>query len=342
MTGSPASASNKTSSPVLVCGLNWIGDSIMAMPALQAWRAAHPHAEHVVLVKPALAPLWRLHRAPSRIELLEPGNAGTLRTGHRLAGESFQAAYILPNSFRSALVPWLARVPRRRGPGTPLRRALLTEPTPPPPPQRHQAWEYFDTFDLPSPASLPAPELEIPPEARDRAAELLAPLPSPRFALIPGAARGPSKQWPAEHYIALGRLVAGQGGGIAVTGAPGEAALCEHIASEIGTSAISLAGRTSFTEWAALLQHCGNVVANDSGGMHLAAAVGARTVAVYGATDPAITGPLGTRCTVIQTPGPRARDLPRVSPEAQARLAAIKPEEVFCHLTAQFAPNACV
>jgi heptosyltransferase-2 len=106
-------------------------------------------------------------------------------------------------------------------------------------------------------------------------------------------------------------------------------AACDALAAELGPGAASAAGRTSLPEWAALLRACDVVVANDSGGMHLAAALAVPVVALYGMTNPEQTGPLGPACRVLQEPGPRARDIARDSAEAQKRLAALSPERVY-------------
>jgi heptosyltransferase-2 len=152
----------------------------------------------------------------------------------------------------------------------------------------------------------------------------------PRLGLLPGAARGPSKQWPREHFLALAhRWIRELQGGVAIFGSSAETELCGELAAAAGRGAISLAARLDIPEWAAALSLCDVVVANDSGGMHVAAAVGAPVVALFGMTDPARTGPLGPRCVVLQESPTRARDIPRGSPEARKWLAAIQPDRVY-------------
>ena len=149
--------------------------------------------------------------------------------------------------------------------------------------------------------------------------------------LLPGAARGPSKQWPPDHFIAVGRQLAARPGcRIVVFGARDEASLCRAVAEGIGPAAITLGGETTLSELAALLGLCRVVVANDSGGMHLAAAAGARVVAVYGLTDPAKTGPIGHGHRIVCAEGrPRSRDIRRNSREAKDALASIRPDRVL-------------
>jgi heptosyltransferase-2 len=312
---------------VLLCGLNWIGDNIMAMPAVQAYRRAHPDHELSVLVKRGLAPLWRMHAAPARVLAYDDTNAGTFRAGFALRRERFDRCFVMPHSFRSAWIPFLAGIRERTGLPGGFRDALLTRVVPP---DRggHQQLEYFAVLGLDTHAPEP-PRLEPPPESVLRARDLLRAQPRPTIGLIPGAARGPSKRWPASRFASVGRQLAEKiGASLVLFGAPGEADLCESVARDAGGKALNLAGQTSLPDWAALLQACDLVICNDSGGMHLAAAVGTRVVAIYGLTDPAATGPLSARARVIQDEGPRARDIPRSSAEAEKRLAAISEDRV--------------
>ncbi len=318
---------------ILICGVNWIGDSVMSMPALHAFRKANPAAHITMLVKPGLVPLWKLDAVFDSILQLHEGLAGTFKTAAAVRGLRFDKAYILPHSFRSAVIPWLAGVPVRIGMPGHFRDFMLTEVVWPleRPGRSHQAYEYLDLL-LPSAGEAPLETLHLPlpAEALAAAGKRIAAATEPRVALIPGAARGPSKQWPREHFIALGRMLSEQRKcGIVVLGISREAALCEEVAKGIGPSALNLAGHTGLAEWIATLKACDLVVANDSGGMHLAAAVGTPLVALYGITDPSKTGPLGRICRVLQNSDVRTRDIPRDSPEARASLAAIHPEQAY-------------
>ena len=332
MHASRASALNN-SERILICGVNWIGDSVMSMPALHAFRKANPAAHITMLVKPSLVPLWKLGALFDGILQLHQGIAGTLKTVAAVRRLRFDKAFILPHSFRSAVVPWLAGVPVRIGMPGHWRDFMLTEIVWPQerPGRSHQAYEYLDLL-TPSAAEaqLEPPHLELPADALEAARKRIAPAAEPRVALIPGAARGPAKQWPREHFIELGRMLSTQRKcGVVVLGISREAALCEEVAKGIGPSALNLAGHTGLAEWIATLKACDLVVANDSGGMHLAAAVGTPVVALYGITDPSKTGPLGKNCRVLQNSDLRTRDIPRDSPEARASLASIHPEQAY-------------
>ncbi len=330
MPGSTASASSD--GPLLVVGVNWIGDAIMSMPALQAWRRAHPAARLVLLTKRALAPLWALHRAPDEVLTYDNPLPAIRAAAREIARRACARAVVLPNSFRSALPPFLARVPERVGRAGHWRRLLLTRALPAPAPG-HQALEAFELFDLPRPAgAIEAPQIEVPPDAADAARRRLAALPRPILGVMPGAARGPAKRWPAAHFSAVAkRWAAGTGGGVLAMGGAGDRAAAEEALVDV-PRALNCAGETSLVEWAALLQACDAVVCNDSGGMHLAAAIGRPVVAVFGATDPAVTGPIGPRARVVADAGARSRAIARNDAEAEKRLAAILPERVYAAL----------
>ena len=316
---------------VLIGGVNWIGDAIMSMPALQTYRERHPDFCIHLLVKPSLTALWSLHAAPNVLHALPPGRAGVRLAAESLRREALDAAFIFPNSFRSALIPWLARIPHRIGRPGHFRRLLLTDvPSAPPEHEAHQAFEYYRILSETPPEKLPEPRLIFPDALTAWANEQDQRYSAPRMAFIPGAARGPSKQWPEHSYVELGRRLHQTGRfSLLIMGSPGERELCGRIAGQIGGATFNLAGETNIPQWAALMSRCELVVANDSGGMHLAGAAGARVVALFGITDPAKTGPLGTRCRVIQKSTVRHRDVPRDCPEAREALAAIHPDEVL-------------
>ena len=316
---------------VVLISLNWLGDVVMALPALQVWRSRNPHARLSVLTRPSLAGLWTMHAGVDEI-LPFPAGARGLFTALRSMRGRFDRALILPNSFRSALAPALAGVPIRRGFAGQGRDFLLTEKVTRDLPDgvTHQSHE-MALLLCPDSAGgeLPPPRLTVP-EAE--AAKFRALLPDPRrpyYVLIPGAARGASKRWPAESFASVGRHLAQYNAvSILLPGTPDDAPVCEEVRASIGPDAISLAGRTNMTGFATVLAGARGVVANDSGGMHLAAALGTPVAAIFGITDPARTGPLGPRCAVLQRSDLRSRDIDRDSAAAAEALRRIHPEEV--------------
>lgn len=320
---------------VLVCGPNWLGDSVISMPALQLLRRRCPSCRITMLVKPKLESLWRMHSAVDEVIEISTGLGGTLRTARTVRARKFEGALVFPNSFRSALIPYLARVPVRVGTVGHGRVWMLTNVVRASarPDRGHQLWECLEVAGVADdPGEPPPPRLSIPEAARVQARERLQGGPKGIWiGLIPGAARGPSKQWPPGHFIEAGRrLLSSTPCRLLILGTPGEVGLCRQVAEGIGSAALNAAGETSITEFAALLSRCRVVVANDSGGMHLATAVGTRVVVVYGLTDPDKTGPLGAGHRVIRVEGVSAsRDIGRDSPEAREALRSIAPEQVY-------------
>ncbi len=322
---------------LLVYAPNWLGDVVMCLPALKAWHAANPDSGITVLSKAGLTTLWGLCPFVDDIIALESGNAGTFAAAREIRSRGFDASISIPNSFRSALVPFLARIPHVRGCAMHARSLLLTDRV-----SRksmaagHQACANFELFGLErprSPADIQTPLLSIPKEEIDAARETTgAKNGAPLFAIIPGAARGPSKRWPAKHFVALAKTVAAKypDARFAICGAKNEADTCAEVAAGLpGGIVANLAGATSLRGLAALLAACDGVCCNDSGGMHLASAVGTPLAAVFGLTDPVRTGPLGPLSRVV------ARDdvkhdvaIARESAEAAAVLESIAPERV--------------
>jgi len=319
---------------VLICGTNWLGDSIMSMPAIQRFREKFPSCRITMLVKPQLIDLWGLHPCVDGAATMLEGVSGAFKTAGRLAECCFDTAFIFPNSFRSALVPFLAGVHSRQGFAGHQRRWMLTEVVYPPEhaDRMHQAWEYLEIMDVANDWHGPLiPRLNVPETGVARAKDLLGPGKYKGWiGLMPGAAYGPAKRWPAEYFAEVGKTLGKSGYGLLVMGSGVEADLCAGVAGSIGQNALNLAGRTSIPELAAMLGLCRVVVTNDSGGMHLAAATGTSVVAVFGITDPSKTGPLGQRCRVIFDEGVnRSRDIERSSSEAEASLRSIKPQRII-------------
>lgn len=307
----------------------------MAMPALQVWRKWNPGTSLTVLTKPALAALWRMHAAVDEVLELAPGVGGTLRAAREVRSRDFSEALLLPNSFRSAFIAWKAGVPRRRGFPRHARALLLTEPVE----LRlgakhaHQCWENADILlgeGWWEGEGLPPPALALSPadlHAACRAAKI--PPGGLLVGIIPGAARGTAKQWP--HFGQAAARLASEIDLLrfVVFGTAAESGLCHEVARTIGKAATSVAGGTTLPQFAALLAACQLVLCNDSGGMHLAAAVGTPVVAVFGVTDATRTGPLGSGHVLVRRDDVQGdRAVARNSRTAAAVLASIGPERV--------------
>ena len=315
--------------PVLIVSPNWLGDVVMALPAVRRLLRERPGLRPTVLAKPAVAPLWGFVEGVGDVVRLERGTRATFAMGRALRTRRFAEALILPTSFRSALIPWLARIPRRRGTAFHARWALVNDRVRFTPGERamHQSREDLKILCGDTDGDLADTGFHPP---RDR--ELLRRLgvpegDGPLVGLVPGAARGVSKRWPHFSEAARGLAAARPGARFVVCGARAEAEVCADVARALGAAAADVAGRTSLPEFASVLTQCDCVLCNDSGGMHLASAAGVPVVAVFGRTDPAKTGPIGPRATLVRAEGVTvSRAISRDDPEAVAALASIAPE----------------
>jgi heptosyltransferase II len=323
------------SEKILICGVNWLGDAVMSMPAVQELRRRCPAAKIAIVAKEKLVSLWLMHAAVDEVIPLRPGSLATLMTAYRLRARGYDRAYVFPNSFRSALVAFVAGVPVRVGPAGHCRAWMLTQVAQETSTgeHRHQAWEHLSLVNAARELSqCPAPRLMsqggLIAESRDRfGVDDL----QPWLALIPGAARGPAKRWPLSRFVEVGRGAEERYGcRCAVFGTGEESGLCAEVVQGIGSRAVNAAGKTSLRELAALLSVCDVALTNDSGGMHLAAAVGTKVVAVFGITDPDRTGPLGDGHRIMAAEGvERSRDLAPDSPAALEALLSIPPDPVL-------------
>jgi heptosyltransferase II len=317
---------------LLICGTNWLGDSVMSMPAIRLLKRRNPSARITILVKPRLADFWKMQSLVDSVIRLNAGLGETLAMAGSIRKLGFGAAYVFPNSFRSAVIPFLAGVPARTGMRGHFRALMLTRVVEPPavPQKIHQSWEYLEIVGESGVAEVEQPKLDIPSELGAQMAQRFTLGSAELIGLIPGAARGPSKRWSEDRFIEVGKgLALTRECRLLVFGSGNETELCETVASGIGRRALNLAGQTSLPELAALLARCRVVICNDSGGMHLAAAAGAKVVAVFGMTDPAKTGPMGKGHRLICAEGvQQSRDIKRDSHEAAAALKSISADRV--------------
>ncbi|HVE66333.1 MAG TPA: lipopolysaccharide heptosyltransferase II [Thermoanaerobaculia bacterium] len=283
-----------TTAARLVVAPNWIGDAVMALPFLRALRRNAPDRPLAVIARPGPAAIYRAEGSAD-VVLEASGLFSSARTASR---GRFGEAWLLPNSFRSALVPLLARIPQRIGFATDGRAPLLTLRLPPPPSTGHQLRDYDRLLESRGiEPDLAPPRLTVPSGAADAAAFALAraglPPNRPLVLLAPGAAFGWTKRWPAERFGRLGRLLLERGFLCALVIGPREEPLAEEARVAAGGYLPVLGADLDPMGVAALAARAIAVVSNDSGPMHLAAAVGTPVVALFGPTDPGRTGPTG-------------------------------------------------
>ncbi len=291
---------------VVVLAPNWLGDAVMALPALQSVRDAYPAAHLAVAARPSVAPLYAM--VPGVAAVLPLESRGGLsnvkrwrRDAARLAAERFDLAVLLPNAFMAAWITAQARIPERWGYDTDLRGRWLTKALRRPAPSVHQADYYLALTTAVGLAPAPrVARLAVPEAARDAAMRLVTV--RDYVVLAPGAAYGRAKQWPPERFAALARTLWQTRGVAAVlVGAGGDAVAGSEFTQALlalpggagtRTAVVDLIGKTDLATLAAVLAGARAVVANDSGAMHLAGAVGAPLVAIFGPTNEQQTAPL--------------------------------------------------
>lgn len=319
---------------------NWIGDAVMATPTLTALRAGCPRATITAWARPPVAEVLARHPALDDILVEErrgrhAGVIGRLRLAADVRRRGFDAALLLTNSFESALVAALAGVPRRIGYRTDGRALLLTVPLHAPPRARmpHMTayyWDLLAPWNLvgdPLAVSLAVTDEERG-AARARLSEWGVAPDETLVGMNPGAAYGSAKRWPAARFAEVARRLIQDGARVILFGSAGERALGDEIAAGLGTAAVNAMGRTTLREVMALLTWCRHLVTNDSGPMHVAAALGVPVTAVFGPTDPRITGPVGERVTVLRHSVECAPCRYRECPIDHACMTGVSPDEV--------------
>ena len=330
----------------LIVAPNWIGDALMAQPLLTLLKRADPQQTIVALAPRWVAPV--LDAMPEVDETIATDLAhGALQWSARrafarqIAARRFDRAFVLPNSFKSALIPWLARIPRRVGHLGESRYGLVNAR----PPVTIEGLAMRERYarlagvvgvdlpgvppTLPTLAVLPTPRLVVDAASIEAVrARFGLGASDPLIALCPGAEYGPAKRWPVEHFATLATRLLDErpAARVMLLGGPGDRADCARIVAAIGrgadggrssvassgasSAAVSghdaararvhdLAGRTSLAEAIALIAAASSVVSNDSGLMHVAAALSRPQVALFGSSDPRHTPPLSARAHVL-------------------------------------------
>jgi heptosyltransferase II len=286
---------------LLVRAPNWVGDVVLSLPALRDLRRAFPAARLSVLARPWVADLYG---AVPEVDEVVPSHGLHADIG-RVRG-AFDAAVLLPNSFGAALVAWGARIPERWGFATDGRRPLLTRAPRVPVATRGRSQVYYYRamldglgFDTATP---PDASLRCPEEWCERGRALLG-SEGPWLGLNPGAFFGTAKRWLPERYGAVGDLVSQRAGAkVVLVGGEAERPLADEVAAGMASKPRVLTGETTLSELLGVLSCLDGFVTNDSGPMHLAAALGVRQVAVFGSTDWRETAPFTERATLVREP----------------------------------------
>ena len=313
----------------------------MSLPAVVSVCRGLPRAEVFILAKPWVADLFSdfpgihgviLYQSPG----IHEGVRGKWRLARELKKTGFDLALHLPNSFESALISFLAGIPRRAGYPTDGRGLLLTDRVKLDERMKreHQVEYYLHLIrSLGLEAAERVPSLRV---SKGRGTEADSTLRSagggegPWVGMSPGAQYGSAKEWFPERFGELGRRISRElGGRLLILGSGGDRATASRIREIAGPSALDLAGKTTLSQAMALISRCRVFVTNDSGLMHVAAALGVPLVAIFGSTDPSRTGPLGENSRVLYKPLPCAPCLKTRCPRGRECMEAISVEEVF-------------
>jgi heptosyltransferase-2 len=328
---------------LLIVGPSWLGDAVMMGALVERLKAA-PERRITVLTPPHLEELVR--RLPGVDATLgNPFAHGALKLSERMRfGRQmrgwFDAAIVLPHSWKSALVPLFAGIPRRTGFVGEARYGVLNDARRLDEAALPRMVDRFSLLAEPRgamrPAETPSPRLTVDPAAVAATLERHG-LAAGAVALCVGAEYGPAKRWPAAHFATLARGLMGAGREVWLIGGPGDAPIGAEVAG-LAPGAVDLTGRTTMGEAIDLIGAAAAVVTNDSGLMHVAAALGRPIVALYGSTSPAFTPPLSDEVVILSESLECSPCFERVCPLGHFRcLNELAPARVLAALERQLA-----
>ena len=295
---------------ILLRATNWLGDAVMSLPAIRAVRDNFRSAEISLLAKRSVADLYARETCIDKVILHSNTRWHTARA---LWERKFHMGILFPNSFDSALVFRLARIPQIVGYDTDMRSILLTHPvrTPRWKGTIHERFYYLELLqearliDGYHAADVPI-RLDCSAEAAEDGRKIFAErgINLPVIGVSPGAAYGHAKCWLPERFAeSAADLAAKHGGTVILFGAPNDADDCQDVADALknySVPVVNLAGQTSLRDFINLAAACSVFLTNDSGAMHVASALGVPTVAIFGATNPKTTGPAGPHNAIVQ------------------------------------------
>jgi heptosyltransferase-2 len=330
---------------LLIRATNWVGDAIMALPALQVVRKQFPETHIAILALPYVAEIYEGQGLADELIVYDrkgqhAGIRGREKLAAALRSKKFDAGLLLQNAFEAAWLVWRAGIPRRIGYNRDGRGILLTKAIPVPEAGEIPAHEKFYYLELVRRAgwleSLPeVPEISLCvtaeqlKKAEAKLREMGAKAGAARVAVGAGAAYGSAKCWPPERFAqALNQLRRERETDVVLFGTPSETEVSAAIRAGLTQPALDLTGKTEVAELAALLSRCSVFLGNDSGAMHVAAAVGLPVLAVFGPTDPFGTAPVTPHCTVVQQKPYCSPCFLRRCPTDHRCMTAVTPEMV--------------
>ncbi len=293
---------------ILIVAPSWVGDMVMAQTLLIRLKQLYPDS-----LIDVLAPAWVLplveHMPQARRGIANPFGHGQLRLMERYRfarqfRDQYDWAIVLPNSLKSALIPWFAGIPKRTGFVGELRYGLLNDARKLDKAAYPLMVERFALLAEPAgnPVHRPAglPHLQVTAEETALARQTLQLSDSrPVIAFCPGAEYGPAKRWPTGHFAELAQQLVAAGKQIWIFGSAKDAELGAAICAQQPEHCVNLCGKTNLSQALALMQAVDHVVTNDSGLMHVAAALGKPLTAIYGSSSPQFTPPLSNQAKIV-------------------------------------------
>lgn len=294
---------------ILIRSPNWIGDAVLCLPAIEKIKSLYPQAELTVLAKPWVSPVFLNNPVIKRIidydkEGRHSGIAGRWRLIKDIKNCGFDMAALFQNAFEAALIAFLARVPVRIGYARDFRGMLLTNPVrlDSDIKKAHQVFYYLNIVNRLNKNYSHQPKIYLTKGEKVWAKKFLHDRGIDDEIIIgiaPGASYGPAKRWMAERFSEVaGRLANACGTKLVLFGGKDDMEICGNVLG--GLTGLNLAGEIDLRKSIALIGRCNLFITNDSGPMHIAASLGIPTVAIFGSTDPKLTGPIGDNVMVMK------------------------------------------
>jgi len=330
------SLSGETIKKIMIRSPNWIGDAVMTTPAMAVVRAFFPTAEIVAVANPPVAELFSPHSACNRVIIYDKKGAhrglrGLLKLRRVLRREHFNLAILFQNAIEAAVISRLAKIPRRAGYATDGRRFLLSHPVPAGEKERllHHTDYYLRMLTALGVTGSKEPlQLSVTTTEAQKARETLG---TERWVAInPGASYGAAKRWFPDRFAAVAdQLVEKYQIRIVLTGGTGEQDIGRDIENFMTHTPLNLVGKTTVREMMAILEQCCLLITNDSGPMHVAAALKTPLVAIFGPTDHTTTSPATAEARIVRKDTPCAPCLLRQCPKDHQCMKAVTAGDVL-------------
>jgi heptosyltransferase-2 len=330
---------------VVVRGTNWVGDSVMSIPALRALRRVLPNAEITLVLRPNSKGLFTDADFIDNVQIYDRRNAlSALSQVRQWRKGNFDLAILFQNAFEAALIPFLSGIPVRLGYATEARQPMLTHPVPVPDwrSARHEVFYYlylvtaleqllYETSSICE--TDPDASLEVSLSRKTEASQILASfgISGDRsiVALCPGSINSRAKRWPVESFAALADRLLEDRRQVVLVGSASEADVTNEVTGQMRLKPVVLTGNTTIDQLTSILSTVDLLVTNDTGPAHIAAALGRPTLVIFGPTNPLTTRPLSGQAEIIRHPPDCAPCMLRDCPIDHRCMTAITVDEVF-------------